>query len=62
MRIFAHNGMGQKGVFGIGLTLRMTETGQYIKKGQVNWVQPFKPKLLEGFFNFIEWHGILMSS
>jgi len=62
MRINVRKEMGQKGVFGSGLTLRMTESGQYIKKGEVNWVQPFKPKLLEGFFNFIEWHGILMIS
>jgi hypothetical protein len=32
-----------KRVFDGGFTLRKTENGQYIKKGQVNWVQPFKP-------------------
>jgi len=42
MRIFARDEMGQKRVFGNGFTLRKTENGQYIKKGQANWVQPFK--------------------
>jgi hypothetical protein len=34
--------MGQKWASGNGFTLRMTETGQYISKGQENWVQPFR--------------------
>jgi len=58
MRINVRKEMGQKGVFGSGLTLRMTESGQYIKKGEVNWVQPFKPKLLEGFFCFTPVFGV----
>ena len=33
---------GAKRVFGNGFTLRKTENGQYIKKGQANWVQPFR--------------------
>jgi hypothetical protein len=30
--IFVQNEMGQKKMFGSGLTLRMTETGQYTKR------------------------------
>ena len=33
-----------------GFALRPTEMEQLIIKGQVNWVQPFKPSTLEGFF------------
>jgi hypothetical protein len=42
--------MGKKWPLENGFTLRKTENRQYIKKGQENWVQPFKPKSLEGFF------------
>jgi hypothetical protein len=51
-----------------GLPLRTTETEQYIKKGQVNWVQPFKQLSLEGlciwigqFFNLPRKDGCLLA-
>jgi hypothetical protein len=56
--ILPRDEIGQKAVFGNGFTLRKTETGQYISKGQVNWVQPFKPLSLEGFFCFTLVFGV----
>jgi len=38
--------------------LRATECRQQTK-GQENWVQPFKPLQLEGFFYLVQFSGIV---